>query len=153
MAKFAKGQTGNRAGKPRGAKDKRTELRALLDPHKEALAAKVVELALGGDTTALRICIDRLMPALRPIDGLVDIRLSGATLTEKAEQILEAVGAGRVSPDQGARLLDAIAACAKLREADDLDRRIRVLESEMRGEANRPETMYGTYNSLPTGTP
>ena len=59
MAKFAKGQTGNPAGKPKGAKDKRTELRALLDPHKEALAAKGVELALGGDTTALRSCIDR----------------------------------------------------------------------------------------------
>ncbi len=153
MAKFVKGQTGNPSGRPKGATDKRTELRALLEPHKEALADKVVELALGGDTTALRICIDRLMPALRPVDALVEIQLSGATLTEKAEQILGAVGAGRLSPDQGGRLLDAIAACAKIREADELDRRIRALESVMGGKGNRPEAMHGTYNSLPTGTP
>jgi hypothetical protein len=93
------------------------------------------------------------MPALRPVDGLVEIQLSGATLTEKAEQVLAAVGTATLSPDQGGRLLDAIAACAKIREADDLDRRIRALESVMDSKANRPETMHGTYYSLPTGTP
>jgi hypothetical protein len=62
---FTKGQSGNPAGKPKGAKDKRTELRALLRPHAEDLVAKAVELAKAGDTTALRICIDRLIPPIR----------------------------------------------------------------------------------------
>ncbi|MDQ3566413.1 MAG: hypothetical protein M3436_20840 [Pseudomonadota bacterium] len=40
----------NPNGKPKGAKDKRTALRALLETHSEALAQKAVELALEGDT-------------------------------------------------------------------------------------------------------
>ncbi|CAJ0691643.1 hypothetical protein KXR69_16090 [Ralstonia holmesii] len=50
---FQKGQSGNPAGKPKGAKDKRTALRELLQPHAEQLVQKAVKLALDGDTTAL----------------------------------------------------------------------------------------------------
>ena len=60
---FEKGQSGNPAGRPPGLPDKRTRLRTLLDPHKESLVDKAVELALGGDTAALRLCIERLIPA------------------------------------------------------------------------------------------
>jgi hypothetical protein len=63
--RFQKGQSGNPAGKPKGARDKRTELRALLHPHAEALVNKAVDLALAGDTTALRICVDRIIPPVR----------------------------------------------------------------------------------------
>ena len=59
------GQSGNRSGKPKGAPDKRTALRELLLPHAPALVEKALELALRGDTTALKLCIDRLMPPLR----------------------------------------------------------------------------------------
>ena len=49
MATFKKGQSGNPAGKPKGAKDKRTELRELLKPHAEKLVKKAVDMALAGD--------------------------------------------------------------------------------------------------------
>jgi len=65
---FKKGESGNPAGRPKGTKDRRTELRGLLEPHAEELVAKAVELALAGDVTALRICMDRLIPIAKPTE-------------------------------------------------------------------------------------
>ena len=59
---YEKGQSGNPSGRPPGIRDKRTALRALLEPHAPALIAKAVEMAKAGDATALRICLDRLIP-------------------------------------------------------------------------------------------
>ena len=61
---FKKGVSGNPAGPPRDIKDRRTALRALLEPHAETLVAKAVSLALEVDSTALRICINRLIPSV-----------------------------------------------------------------------------------------
>ena len=66
--KFEKGKSGNPKGKPKGAKDKRTELRALLEPHAPALIQKAVDMALAGDTVALKLCLDRIIPSMRSID-------------------------------------------------------------------------------------
>lgn len=65
---FMKGQSGNPRGKPKGARDKRTALRVLLEPHSESLVQKTVQLALGGDTTALRLCLERLIPPVKSKD-------------------------------------------------------------------------------------
>jgi len=60
--KYQPGQSGNPHGRPQGTPNKRTQLAKLLEPHAEALIAKAVELALGGDSNALRMCFDRLLP-------------------------------------------------------------------------------------------
>ncbi|MGH8625106.1 MAG: DUF5681 domain-containing protein [Gammaproteobacteria bacterium] len=59
---WKQGQSGNPEGRPPGAKDKRTALRALLTPHAQELVMRAVELAKSGDTTALRLCLERLIP-------------------------------------------------------------------------------------------
>ena len=56
MPEFRRGKSGNPAGRPPGRPDKRVALRKLLEPHAPALVAKVAELALQGDTAALRLC-------------------------------------------------------------------------------------------------
>ncbi|MFV0478275.1 MAG: DUF5681 domain-containing protein [Parahaliea sp.] len=60
---FAKGASGNPGGRP---VNEVSALRHHLAGHGEALAAKVVELALADDTAALKLCLDRLSPALKP---------------------------------------------------------------------------------------
>jgi hypothetical protein len=53
-------------GKPKGARHRTTlAAEALLDGEAEALARKAVELALAGDTLALRLCLDRILPPRR----------------------------------------------------------------------------------------
>ena len=64
---FKAGKSGNPQGRPKGSKDKRTELRALLEPHAPALVEKAVQMALDGDTVALKLCLDRIIPAMRAV--------------------------------------------------------------------------------------
>lgn len=128
---FAKGQSGNPAGKPKGAKDKRTALRELLTPHAADLVQKAVDLALAGDTTALRICIDRIMPAVRAKDSPISLpelsELSGS-LTEQGRIVLDALAAGAITPDEANAVMQVIAAQARIVEVDELEKRIATLE-------------------------
>jgi len=61
---FKKGRPSpNPNGRPPGARNRTTlAAEALLDGEAEALTRKAIERALDGDPTALRICIDRILP-------------------------------------------------------------------------------------------
>jgi hypothetical protein len=60
---FAPGQSGNPAGRPRGARNRQTiALEALLDEESEAVMQEVIGLAKLGDDRAMRLCVER-MPA------------------------------------------------------------------------------------------
>ncbi len=65
---FAKGQSGNPAGRPRGVATKQTKLRAEIAKHVPGIVTKTVELAMAGDTTAIKILLDRVLPALKPTE-------------------------------------------------------------------------------------
>jgi hypothetical protein len=50
-------------GRPKGARHRTTlAIEAILDGEAEALTRKAIELAKAGDTTALRLCLERLAP-------------------------------------------------------------------------------------------
>ena len=60
---FQPGQSGNRAGKRKGTRNKVTlAIEALLDGEAETLTRKAIELAKLGDLAALRVCLDRIAP-------------------------------------------------------------------------------------------
>lgn len=125
---FKPGKSGNPAGRPKGAKDKRTALRDLLQPHAKDLVKRAVELAKAGDTTALRICLDRLMPPLRAREQTVEIAGLKGSLTEQGEAVLKAMAAGEITPGESATLLQALAAQARVTEVDELEKRVAALE-------------------------
>src|SRR6202022_2791341 len=63
---FAKGRSGHPAGRPAGSPNKKTLAAAvLLEGEAEALTRRAVELALAGDPTAMRLCIERILPPCR----------------------------------------------------------------------------------------
>lgn len=103
----------------------------MLEPHREALVQKAVELALAGDATALRLCLDKLAPAPKATAEPIRVpALRGAeTLTGKASAILDAIGAGAVPPDVGVLLLSALSSMARVVETDEHERRIAALEA------------------------
>jgi hypothetical protein len=94
---FKTGQSGNPAGKPKGTKDKRTELRELLKPHAPELVAKVVQMAKDGDAAALRICIDRLIPPIKAVEEPIELEGLDGTLSEQGQAILRAMGEGKLA--------------------------------------------------------
>jgi hypothetical protein len=63
---FEKGRSGNPAGRQTGSRNKATLAAAtLLAGESEALTRKAVEMALAGDPTAMRLCMERVLPPCR----------------------------------------------------------------------------------------
>jgi len=125
---WQKGQSGNPAGRsPRAA-----QLRQLLDPHKETLVARCIDMALGGDAVAMRLCLERIAPPPKPESAPVQIPglVAAKSMSDKARAVVDAVGAGVISPDAGAALLGAIASASKIIETDELAARIAALEAQ-----------------------
>ncbi|KVP69728.1 hypothetical protein WL40_07385 [Burkholderia ubonensis] len=134
MTRFRKGESGNPAGKPKGARDKRTALRELLQPHAADLVQKAVELALAGDTAALRICIDRCIPAVKAKDEPISISGLAGSLADQGKTVVAAMATGTITPDEAAAVMAVISAQAKIVEADELEKRIAALEGKSDGK-------------------
>ncbi|MCB0123172.1 MAG: hypothetical protein KDE58_13045 [Caldilineaceae bacterium] len=129
MARFKTGESGNPKGRPKGVADKRTQYRKLLEPHADILIQKVVDLALEGDTTALRLCLERICPPIKATDSPVVFPFpKDAPLADAGNAILQAAAAGVLSPQQAQQLLSAVATQAKIIETDELARRVEALE-------------------------
>jgi len=126
--KFKPGESGNPDGRPKGSKDKRTQYREMFQDEAENLIKKAVEMAKDGDSLMMRLCIDRIVSPYRGIDQKVKLDDLTGTLTEKGEKIIEAMGVGVIAPSDAAKMLQALAAQARIIELDELEERISKLE-------------------------
>lgn len=101
-ARDAKGRFGHgNPGKPAGARHKATQAAlALLEGEGDALARKAVEMALGGDVMALRLCLERLVPMRKDAVIRFDLPVLSDTgdAPAAARAVLEALADGRMSP-------------------------------------------------------
>lgn len=127
---FKTGKSGNPKGRPKGIADKRTAWRQALEPRGKELMTKAVELALAGDSSALKLCLDRIAPSIRPQAEPIRFELHGDTLTEKAESVLCAVADGVLDPHTGKALIDSIGSLVKVSEVDEITRRLDQLEGK-----------------------
>jgi len=96
------------------------------------LTRKAVELALGGDPTALRLCLDRLIAPHR--ERLVAFALppmrKPADLAAAMEAITAAVARGTLAPAEAAELAKVVDTFANAIETRDFDSRLRALEEQ-----------------------
>lgn len=127
---FRPGQSGNPSGKPKGALNRATlAVQALLDGEAEAITRKAVELALEGDTTALRLCMERIAPAYKPSAKAVTLDMPPPNnLTDTARAFVTAAANGEIPPDIAAQLVSAVAAVARVEEIETLKQRLETLE-------------------------
>ena len=135
---FAKGQSGNPAGRPRGSINRSARAaQLLLDGEATAL-----ELALAGDPTALRLCLDRSVAPRR--DRSVELSLppinSAADILGAIKAVADAVGRGGITPAEGFALSQMIESFLRAIDASDFDNRLRQLEETQ--AARRPDP-YG----------
>jgi len=121
-------QKGN-PGRPKGSKNKKLEL---LRSNDEKLQEKVLDMAMNGDATALRIIADRLWPRLRPEASPVKIDAKSDDVAEQARKSIDAALGGEITVDVLKDLLTAMYAHGRLIELTELEERLRLLEQ--RGE-------------------
>jgi len=128
MAQFKPGKSGNPSGRPRKPKTGPDKLRAdLLRQAPEILAALVVQAKIG-DPQAAKLVLDRCLPALKPQDRPAPIAL-GTDLAQAGAAVLEALGAGELTPDQAATLAGTIGSLARTAELVEFEKRIAAIEA------------------------
>lgn len=129
--KFVKGVSGNPSGRP---KQQSAIIREQLAKHGAGVVEKVLDKALNeGDTTALKMILDRISPPLKPMSAPTVFNLSGGTLTEKANQILSATSGGEITTETASALITALGNMARIAELDELTKRIEQLEQAQGG--------------------
>ena len=113
---FRRGQSGNPAGRPKGARNRATlAAEAMLDGEASALTRKAIDLALGGDTTALRLCLERLLPPRK--DRAFALPLPTVKTCDDAREavnaVLLAVSEGRITLGEASAAIELIEACKR----------------------------------------
>ena len=123
--------TAGNAGRPKGARNRTTQaVMALLEGEAEALSRKAVEMALAGDSVALRLCLDRLAPARK--DSPVEFQLPRMTTAhdaaEAAGAVLQAVSEGELTPIEAVQIMGLIDSLRRVLETTELEARVAALE-------------------------
>ncbi|MBK5966471.1 hypothetical protein CCR95_20930 [Thiocystis minor] len=136
MAKFKPGQSGNPAGKRPGTVCKMTKLRQSIEADLPEILSAMVTAAKQGDTTAAKLVMDRVLPALRPTDQAVSLPLAGDDLAADGRAIIQATGNADITPEQASRLLAGLGSLARVVEVGELIKRIESLEAKY-GESDR----------------
>jgi hypothetical protein len=133
--RFPPGVSGTPAGRLPGTKNRVTKAaEELLEGEAEALTRKAVELALEGDTVALRLCLERLLPPRKSRRVTFDLPTiqTAADLLPALAAVVTAMGSGDLAPDEAAVIAGVLEAKRKAIETGDLERRLAALEERTR---------------------
>jgi hypothetical protein len=119
---FKPGQSGNPEGRPKGARNRATiAAERLLDGEVGALTRKAIELAKRGDTVALRLCLDRIVPTRkdRPVVFTLPNLERAADAVKASAAIVQAVGSGDLTPSEAADLSKVVDGFARMETQQD----------------------------------
>jgi hypothetical protein len=131
---FLRGQSGNPAGKPRGARNKVTlAIESLMGEYGPQVTARVIKRACEGHMTAARLILDRVAPVRR--GRAVHLKIGGigdaASVMNAHAALLTEVAAGRLTPEEAEPISAMLGAHLKAIETTDIDRRLRDIENKM----------------------
>jgi len=118
-------------GRPKGSRHKVTlAIQALLDGEAEALTRKAMEMALQGDSVALRLCLDRIHPPRKDAPVRFDLPpMEGAESAASAMgAILASVASGDLTPSEASGLAGLVEGYRRALETTELEARLKALE-------------------------
>ena len=125
---WKKGESGNPAGKKPGLA-KLEPLRQAIRDHLPDIIAALLAQAKAGDVAAARLLLERCYPPLKAVQEPLIVPLQGESLTARALSVIDAVATGILSPGDAKTMLDGLAAVGKIRETDELVKRVEALEA------------------------
>jgi hypothetical protein len=117
-------------GRPSGSRNRATVFREALDGSGEAIIRKIMRLALKSDPTAMRLCMERLLPLAKAPNSRFRLPpvATAANLMEAISAVTRAVAAGRLSAREGESVARIIESQRRMLETETFDARLRVLE-------------------------
>jgi hypothetical protein len=134
--RFAKGSRHNPNGRPKGSRNKATlAALELLEGDAQALTRAAIRKAAQGDVIALRLCLQRILPAARDRTISLDIPAikTAKHLLQAHDVIISAVAGGEISPLEAQTISYLIEARRRLHETIHLEDRVSQLESRVIG--------------------
>ena len=131
--RFPKGQSGNAAGRPKGARGHSNLLvEAMMQDEAGAVVRSVISAAKDGDMSAARLVLERIAPARksRPVCFALPPIATAADILTALGAVLGAVAAGQLTPDEGAAVAGLVETQRRAIETIDLENRINILEGK-----------------------
>jgi small-conductance mechanosensitive channel len=101
-----------------------------MDASAEEVIRALIQAARGGDTTAIRLVLERVapLPRNRPVQFDMPAIETAEDLGEAMSAILQAAGDGAISPDEAVSIASLVEMRRKTLETLELERRILALE-------------------------
>jgi len=129
--RFRKGESGNPAGKPPGARNRVTlAVERLLEADAENIAAVAVQFAKAGDTTLIKALLDRIAPARKEATFVVE--LPPLETPQDAPAVIAAllakVADGQLAPAEAQSIAALLEAFRRQSELADIEARLSRLE-------------------------
>jgi hypothetical protein len=128
---FQKGQSGNPAGPAKGTRHKITMLaEKLLEDDRDAIVRAVIAAAKGGDPTAMRLCVERLVPLRkgRPVVFDMPPVKTAADIAGAVGELARAMAAGELTTDEASAAASVIEMQRRAIETTEIEVRLQRLE-------------------------
>ncbi|MBR0660210.1 hypothetical protein [Neoroseomonas oryzicola] len=143
----ARGQfaAGN-AGRPRGSRHVVLKmLDTIGEENAQAVWQKALDLAKGGDTTALRLVLERVMPARRMNPVKIDLPKIESTgdVVDAMLVVTTAVASGQITPDEGQAVTEILEGARRAIETHQLRQKLLTLNMTIDQLVGAPRVIEG----------
>ena len=128
---FLRGVSGNPSGRPKGTLNRTTRAcQELLEGESEAITRKAVELAKAGDISALRLCLERLLPPKRErsIKTEIPVVNTAKDIPTALGAIVQIVAKGDLTLSEGQAVASLLESQRKAFETAELEQRVEAIE-------------------------
>ena len=135
---FAKGKSGNPRGRPAGARNKASlMLDKLMERGAQDIVETVIDRAKGGDMTAARLILERLIPPAkeRPIAIELPPTSDAQGVADAQALVIASMASGGLLPGEASTIMSMLESRRKGIETVELEARIKSLE-ENRNDHN-----------------
>lgn len=130
---FKKGVSGNPQGCPSGSRNRSTiMLQKLLEGQAEAIINKAIELANDGDSTMIRLCMERLLPPRRsfPVKVTLPEFNDVSDMPAVTKAVAKATSTGELTPEEADKIMRVFDRHLKALELADIESRLQALENK-----------------------
>jgi hypothetical protein len=120
-------------GRPKGSRNNAKPGQALLDEYAEPITRKCISLAMQGNQSAMRMCMERISPARRGASIQMNLPpvKTAADVDKAAEKVTQAIRRGQITPPDGDTLMNILESRSRVIERAQMESRLEKLEATL----------------------